>query len=364
MAFSLSVYPWIYEARYEGGGKWSERFYEQPHLSPAEEAALPDAERAELERRRNTLAHLPFVSYTNQYGLGCFEGLKALPQKGGGLSIFRPDRNAARMRTSMMGLRMPGFPESMFVEACVEMVKRNAALGFAPAYVPAWESEGFSQAGAVYIRPFSYAEGGIGIKASEAPSVYIVSTYVSSYFSGSNHKAVTTKRVRATPGGTGWIKCDANYVTSILAKSEANAAGYMEVIFLDARENRYVEEGSSCNIFFLLKTGVLVTPDLGDTILPGITRSSVIELARAQGIKVEERRISIDEAMSDSKEVFVTGTAAGLTPIESITHDGRTAAFSMSDQGMGELTRELLLTLKGIQYGAKPDEFGWMHKVV
>ena len=118
-----------------------------------------------------------------------------------------------------------------------------------------------------------------------------------SYFRPGNAKAITTTRIRATPGGTGWIKAASNYVMSALAKKEAEAQGYMECIFLDAREHRYFEEGSSCNLFFLLKNGTLVTPSLEDTILPGITRISVIELARDLGVKVEERRISVEEVL-------------------------------------------------------------------
>jgi branched-chain amino acid aminotransferase len=133
----------------------------------------------------------------------------------------------------------------------------------------------------------------------------------------------------------------------------------MEVLFLDAIERRFVEEGSSCNAFFLLKSGELVTPELGDTILPGITRKSVIELARAQGVKVSERKITIQEVLSDAGEVFFTGTAAGVTFVESVTHLGKKASFGGKP---GDLTARLARELKGIQYGAVKDERGWMVK--
>jgi branched-chain amino acid aminotransferase len=191
--------------------------------------------------------------------------------------------------------------------------------------------------------------------------VVIVTTHVGAYFHAAKPSAVTTDMVRATPHGTGWIKCDANYVAATLAKKKAEAAGYMEAIFLDSREGKYVEEGSSCNIFFLLKSGVLVTPALGDTILPGITRKSIITIAGDTGIKTEERRISIEEALSESKEAFVTGTAAGISWIDSITHQGKTAVFNQGK--MGDTTRMLLHTLKGIQYGAEEDKYGWMFDV-
>jgi branched-chain amino acid aminotransferase len=176
---------------------------------------------------------------------------------------------------------------------------------------------------------------------------------------------VITERIRATPKGTGWIKAASNYVISALAKHEAAEAGYMECIYLDAMERKYVEEGSSCNVFFRLSSGELVTPELGDTILPGVTRASVIELARDIGVKVTERKVAIDEVMADAAECFVTGTAAGVTPVESLSYNGKTAVFAAGKSGsgagaVGELTASLRDTLKGIQYGALPDTKGWM----
>jgi branched-chain amino acid aminotransferase len=363
MAFSLALYPIVYRARYDGAS-WREEFIEQPHKTPAEEAALSESEREALNDRRNCFSDVPLVNYTTQYGMGCFEGLKAFPQKnprsGSGLAIFRVEENAARFARSMRGLGMPSFPEELFIRACVEVSARNAALGFKPSYDSAWEADHFAGAQGVYLRPFSYAEGGIGVGIPKKPSVFVVATPVGSYFKPGTSSAVTTERIRATPKGTGWIKCDSNYVISALAKKEAEEAGYMEVLFLDAVERKYVEEGSSCNAFFYLKSGELVTPELGDTILPGITRKSVIELARAAGIKVSERKISIDEVLSEAKEVFFTGTAAGATFVESVTHKGRTAKFGDKP---GELTVKLGRELKGIQYGLIPDTRGWMRPV-
>jgi branched-chain amino acid aminotransferase len=146
-----------------------------------------------------------------------------------------------------------------------------------------------------------------------------------------------------------------------MVKYEVMERGFMEAIFLDAREQTYIEEGSSSNIFFLLNDGTLVTPSLSDTILPGITRTSVMQLAADRGVTVEERRISIDEVMSEAKEAFVTGTAAGLSYLESITHNG--AEKVLRNREMGELTRDILVELKGIQYGAVEDRHGWMTEV-
>ena len=361
MAFALNSYPITYRAKCSGG-TWSEEYLEKPHKTPEEEAAMSAEERSRIENARNCYDDMPLVNYTSQYGLACFEGLKALPQKDGGLAIFRPDRNAARFYNSMQGLYMPPFPEDMFLKACVETVKRNAALGFRPQYKAEWEKDSFMTADSVYIRPFTLAEGGIGVNISHEPWVMVIATPVSSYFSGGNSDAVVTDRIRATPKGTGWIKACSNYAMAALAKHEAVDAGFMECVFLDAVNQKYIEEGSSCNIFFYLKSGKLVTPELGDTILPGITRASVIELARDRGVTVSERKIPIDEALESTKECFVSGTAAGATPIASLTYQGKKTVFN--DGKVGEFTAEIRDTLKGIQYGTLPDTKGWMVKVI
>jgi branched-chain amino acid aminotransferase len=356
--FSLEIYPWVYRAKLQENARWTEEYVEKPHLTPTEEEALPAAERAKLLLSRNNFADLPLVNYTSQYGMGCFEGLKAFPQPDGTLKLFRPDENGKRMETSMKGLFMPGFPPPMFLTAVRTVIGKNKRIGFSPAYDPEWAKDDFVSGSAVYIRPFTYAEPGIGVGISTSPWVIVITTPVGAYFKPGNAKAVTTRRIRATPGGTGWIKADSNYVTSTLAKKEAELAGFMEAVFLDAREHSYFEEGSSCNIFFVMKDGTLVTPSLEDTILAGITRKSVLVLARGKGIRTEERRVSVTEVFANALECFVAGTAAGITPIESITHEGKEAVFS--GRAMGETTRLLLATLKGIQYGALPDAHGWM----
>jgi branched-chain amino acid aminotransferase len=361
MAFALSSYPITYRAKYSGGS-WSEEYLEKPHRSQEAEAGMSPEERGKLEASRNYYEDIPLVNYTTQYGLGCFEGLKAFPMKDGGLAIFRVDRNAARFAKSMGGLKMPQFPAESFVKACIQSVKRNADLGFRPVYDAAWEKDSFMSAAAIYMRPFSLSEGGIGVNLSKEPWVFIVSTPVGSYFSGGNSDAVVTERIRATPKGTGWIKAASNYTIAALAKSEAVEAGYMECIFLDAVHHKYVEEGSSCNIFFYLKSGELVTPELGDTILAGITRASIIELARDKGIKVTERQISIEEALDQGVECFVSGTAAGAVPVSSLTWNGKKAVFNGG--AVGGLTADLRDTIKGIQYGKVEDKKGWMTRIL
>lgn len=361
MAFNLEMYPVTYMARYDSKtGEWNEEWLQADGISFGELQKMADDERQKVFARRNQLG-IPAVSYTSQYGYGCFEGMKAYPRKDGKISIFRPDRNAARFADSMRGLYCPAFPEKMYMEASMEFIRRNAALGYVPEYDPEWEKDNFASASAVYMRPYMNSEAAIGVGIAKEPYVVICATSVSSYFKGGNTKAVTTKRIRATPHGTGRIKCASNYVISALAKKEAEDAGYMEVVYLDAVEHKYIQEGSSCNIFFLLDDGTLVTPELGDTVLPGITRASVIELARQDGVAVQERPVPIDEAMSCARECFVTGTAAGITPVESLTHNGREAVFN--GRRPGGLGERLQAVLKGTQYGAVRDTNGW-NKIV
>lgn len=361
MAFNLEMYPIVYFAQYNPEtNSWDEKWIENDHLSLTELKELGEAERNAVLAKRNDLG-LPGVSYTSQYGYGCFEGMKAFPTKNGSIALFRPDRNAVRFANSMKGLKSPAFPEEMYIKACLEFVRKNAELGYVPSYDNEWEKDNFASASAVYLRPFMNSEGAIGVGISKAPYVIICGTTVSSYFKGGNTKAITTKRIRATKNGTGWIKCASNYVISALAKKEAEEAGYMEVVFLDADNHTYVQEGSSCNIFFVLKDGTLVTPDLGDTILPGITRESTIQLARDLGMTVQERPISIEEVLANAKECFVTGTAAGLTPIESVTHEGKEVVFNNGQPG--EIAVKIQKILKGTQYGAIEDTYKWNYYV-
>jgi len=360
--FSLSLYPVRYQAKWTKEENWNETWTETIHMEAEEEAALDKESLEGLLAQRNDAGGFPLVNYTTQYGFGVFEGLKAFPQKNGSLKLFRPDKNGQRFKKSMEGLKMPGFPEDLFMKAVRGVVRRNANLGFKPVYNPEWEKDHFLTATSVYLRPFTLAEGGIGLNLSYNPWVIVSATPVGSYFDlDASSKALTTNMTRANEHGTGWIKCDANYVIPTLAKKDAIAKGYMEAVFLDAKEGKYLEEGSSCNIFLRLKNGSLVTPELGDRILDGVNRRSVLELAASLGVTTEERRISIDEAMSEGVECFVTGTAAGVSYLESLTHQGKTSVFGNGK--MGELTTTLLRTLKGIQYGALPDTFNWMQAV-
>ena len=142
--FTLSVYPWVYLAQYDKNGDWTEQFIEQPHKSPSEEAAMDPEDFDRLLKKRNSIEGLPVVNLTTQYGFGVFEGLKALPHSDGSLKLFRPDQNAGRFQKSMEGLKMPPFPEDMFVEAVKGIARKNLELGLAPAYDPGWEEDDFS----------------------------------------------------------------------------------------------------------------------------------------------------------------------------------------------------------------------------
>jgi len=385
--FSLNLYPFVLKARFDGQG-WHREMEEKPHRSPEEEGGLSPGDRGTLVGLRNSFPDLPLINYTTQYGMGCFEGLKAYPQRDGSLKVFRPDANAERFYNSMVGLMMPPFPKDQFVAGVLETVRANASIGFRPSFDPAWEKNDFVTADSVYLRPFSYTEGGIGLNLSSVPWVIIAATPVGSYFDpDANSKAVVTDMIRANSRGTGWIKCASNYVIPTLAKKRAMAQGYMEAVFLDAATGKFIEEGSSCNFFALLKSGVLVTPAVEDRILNGINRQSIIVLARELGVWVEERGLSLEEVMSEGVECFVTGTAAGVSYLESLTvgdksvggggpgvNSGnggesgvaggiagdrpRTKVFN--DGKIGELTRQLLVTLKGIQYGAIKDTHSWM----
>jgi branched-chain amino acid aminotransferase len=361
MAFALNAYPVVYRAKYTGSG-WKDEYLEKAPMKASEEDALTPDEKAAVYEERNHYGDMPLVNYSTQYALSVFEGVKALPQKDGGLAIFRPDENGKRFYNSMKGLYMPPFPAETFVKALVETCKRNAALGYRPQYNAAWEKDAFANADSIYIRPFSYTEGGIGVNTSSQPWVFVVDTPVSAYFSGGNADAVVSDRIRATPKGTGCYKTAANYVISTLAKHEAMEQGYMECVFLDADHHKFINEGSSSNFFVYLKSGELVTPALGDTILPGITRKSLLELARDKGVNATERDISIDEVLDEGKECFVCGTAAGATPLSSLTYHGRKVVFG--DGKPGELTMELQRTLKGIQYGVLPDTKHWLTRVI
>ena len=197
MAFTLSIFPWVYIGKYETS--WKGEYREQEHLTPEEESKLSEADHTALMNKRNSFPDLPLVNYTSQYGMGCFEGVKGFPQKNGGMKVFRPDENAKRMARSMEGLHMPPVDEKMLVDAILGVPAKNNKLGFSIDYDKNWEKDSFLTASSLYIRPFTWSEPGIGVGLARHPWVVVIATPVSAYFTVPNYDAVTTDMVRATP---------------------------------------------------------------------------------------------------------------------------------------------------------------------
>ena len=292
------------------------------------------------------------------YAQEVFEGLKAYRTKDGGATMFRPIENARRFQQSAERLAMPSLPEELFLEACDLLVKTDRA----------WIPDG--DGGSLYIRPFMFAnEIFLGVKPSSDYLFIVIASSVGSYFKTDAPAVslwVSQEFTRAAPGGTGAAKCGGNYASSLLAQAEATRNGCDQVVFLDAVERRYVDELGGMNIFFVFDDGSMVTPPLGGTILPGITRSSLLTLAKDKGIKVREDRYSIDQWRTDSRsgrlrEAFACGTAAVVTPIGTVrSKDGE---FKIGNGGPGTQTEDLKAALVGIQRGHAADTYGWIHKV-
>ena len=291
------------------------------------------------------------------YAQEIFEGLKAYRTADGGATLFRPLENARRFQQSAERLAMPVLPEDVFLESVDQLVKIDRA----------WIPEGD---GSLYIRPFMFAnEIFLGVKPSSDYLFIVIASSVGAYFKTDAPAVsvwVSDDFTRAAPGGTGAAKCGGNYAASLQAQSEATRHGCDQVVFLDAVEQRWIEELGGMNIFFVFDDGSMITPPLGGTILPGITRSSLLTLARDKGIKVSEERYSIEQWRKDAasgrlREAFACGTAAVVTPIGTVrSKDGE---FRIGNGGSGAKTEELKAALVGIQRGRTADPHGWIHKV-
>jgi branched-chain amino acid aminotransferase len=289
------------------------------------------------------------------YGQGIFEGMKALEAKTGDIVLFRPNKNAERMNESAKRLLMPAYDEEKYLDAVKKVVRENKE------YVPPYDS-----GGALYIRPLLIGNGAVlGVAPSEEYKFIIFTVPVGPYFP-EGFKAIdleiSKKYTRAAPGGTGHAKTCCNYAGTMLPAKETKAKGFAQIIYLDASNLEYIDEVGTAN-FFAIIDGKLATPTLKGTILPGITRESVLILAEEKlGIEVEERDISYKELFEDEcTEAFCTGTAAVITPIGSVTHNDNTRVFN--DGKPGELTKKLYDLLTGIQRLEHEDEFGWVVKV-
>jgi branched-chain amino acid aminotransferase len=313
------------------------------------------------EPRVEARAPIPMdpASAVLHYAQEIFEGLKAYRMPDGGVAMFRPDANAARFASSAQRMAMPQLPGRLFLDSLHRIIEVDRE------WIPQDED------GSLYLRPFAYAsEVFLGVRPSMEYLFLVIASPVGAYFSGGVKPVtvwVSPDYTRAAPGGTGAAKCGGNYAAGLAAQAEAIEHGCDQVVYLDAVERAYIDELGGMNVFFVLDDGSLVTPPLTGTILPGITRDSVITLARRAGRRVEERPMGFDEwrdgaASGRIREAFACGTAAVITPIGTVRFpDGE---FAVADGGSGEVTMGLRQELVDIQRGRAADEFGWVHKVL
>src|SRR6201993_252106 len=292
------------------------------------------------------------------YAQEVFEGLKAYRWADGSIVSFRAEANAARMRSSARRLAIPELPEHLFIESLRQLIAVDNA------WVPRAGGEE-----ALYLRPFVFAtESGLGVRPAKRYRYLLIASPAGAYFKGGISPVtvwVSTEYVRASPGGTGAAKFGGNYAASLSAQAEAAANGCDQVVWLDAVERRFVEEMGGMNIFFVFGSGGsarLVTPELTGTILPGVTRDSLLQLATDAGFAVEERKIDVDEWQKKAAAGEITEGLACGTP--RVTHaksaEGESA---MADGEPGEVTMALRDTLTGIQRGTFADTHGWMTRL-
>lgn len=287
------------------------------------------------------------------YGQAVFEGMKAQRSAKGRIVLFRPDQNAARMKEGARRLCMPEVPEELFIEAVAETVKANKS------YVPP------PGKGSLYMRPLLLGSGPIlGLGSAPSFTFVIFCAAVGAYFKGGQltpiDLIVENQFHRAAPGGMGGTKAAGNYSPVLKTQIQAKGEGYADVVYLDAKTDTFLEEVSSCNIF-VAKGKTIKTPPLQGTILPGVTRKSVIELARSKGYTVLEEDVSADEAM-EADEVFTTGTAVVLSSVGSLTYKGNRKQYGEPGKPT-PIALELYETLTGLQSENTEDEFGWVYPV-
>ncbi len=297
------------------------------------------------------------ASMVLHYSQQIFEGLKAYRGKDEGIYLFRYRDNLKRMNQSAERLVMPTFDEEFVARAIKELVLTDSE------WIP--RTKGCS----LYIRPTMIAtDPYLGVRPSRTYLFYVILSPVAAYYpEGFNPVKiyVSEKYVRAVPGGTGEAKTGGNYAASLKAQVEAKEAGYTQVLWLDAIQRKYVEEVGTMNIFFLLEDELCTSPLTG-SILPGITRDSVIQLARRWGMKVAEREVSIEEVIDGAKtgrlkECFGSGTAAIISPVEAIWYQGR--EYKIGSGGVGPVAQKLYDYLLDLQYGYEEDPFGWVERI-
>ena len=291
------------------------------------------------------------------YAQEVFEGLKAYRTAEGKIQLFRPEKNMARLNVSCERLCIPLIDEEFAIEAIKTLVKVDQD------WIPT--EEGTS----LYIRPYIYAtDAHVGVHPAKHLTFSIILSPVGAYYPNGIEPVkiyVEQKYVRAVAGGTGFTKAGANYAISLKGQEEAEAQGYVQTLWLDGVEKRYVEEVGSMNVFFMFEDEI-VTPALVGSILGGITRMSIIELLRAKGYTVNERRITIDEIVEAHnngklKEAFGTGTAAVISPIGELKYGD--IVMSVNEGKIGEVSQMLYDTLTDIQWGRLPDDMNWITPV-
>lgn len=291
------------------------------------------------------------------YAQEIFEGMKAYRHADGSVWTFRPEANAARFQRSARRLALPELPIDDFLASIEALVTTDEA------WVPTGEGQ------SLYLRPFMFAsEVFLGVRPAKHVTYSVIASPAGPYFHGGVRPVsiwLSEEFTRAAPGGTGAAKCGGNYAASLLAQQEASANGCDQVAFLDAREQSSIEELGGMNIFFVYDDGTLVTPELTGSILEGVTRSSLMELADELGHKVDERRVTIDEwregvASKEIAEVFACGTAAVITPVKTLKWRGGEVS---SGPDAGPTTMKLRERLLDIQYGRVPDSHGWLHRL-
>lgn len=291
------------------------------------------------------------------YGQAVFEGMKAFYVDENTVNIFRPEIHFERFNRSCRRMCIPETDYETFITALEELIRLDTQ------WIPKKTGT------AMYIRPVIFASDNyLAARSSDVFDYYILTSPVGAYYAeGFNPVSLTTsdKFVRAVKGGTGEAKTAGNYAASFLPAKKAQEDGYTQVLWLDAIENKYIEEVGTMNIHFLMGD-TLVTPKLTGSVLAGVTRNSVLELAKDWGLNVEERRISIDEVFESAEngtltEVFGSGTAAVISPVGLIHHAGNT--IELGDGKIGAFAEKLFDTITGIQYGKKEDTHGWVHSV-
>ena len=291
------------------------------------------------------------------YAQEIFEGLKAYRHPDGAMALFRPEANAARLNLSAQRLAMPELPPELFIAAIKQLIAADQD------WYPSVEG------GSLYLRPFMIAtEAFLGVRPAKAYKFIVIASPAGNYFK-SGAPAITvavSDYTRAAPGGTGAAKCGGNYAASLVPTAAAYAQGFDQVLFLDAVERKWIEELGGMNLFFVFADGSLSTPPLTGTILPGVTRSSLMELARDEGLSVREERYSLDQWRADAAsgqliEAFACGTAAVVTPVGKVADHGET--FTIGSGGPGQLTSKLKARLTAIQRGEAPDPHGWVMKL-